>query len=68
MAGYAGTGAMREILVVLALAVTGLVLAVIAAFTPWYGAPATPDRSVVVEMHGPGRPSGGTGLTTAEGN
>jgi hypothetical protein len=67
MAGHAGTGAVRELLVVLALAVAGLFLALIAAFAPWYGAAARPDRPVVVEMHAPDGPPAGTGLTTAEG-
>lgn len=37
MAVDAGPGAVREILVVLALAVAGLLLALLAAFAPWYG-------------------------------
>jgi hypothetical protein len=67
MAGHAGTGAVRELLVVLALAVAGLFLAVIAAFAPWYGPPAQADRPVVVELHAPAGPPAATGLTTAEG-
>jgi hypothetical protein len=46
-------GSAREILVVLALAVTGLLLAVLAAFTPWYGTAAGSPDVEVVEMHSP---------------
>ncbi|MBF9133319.1 hypothetical protein I0C86_30795 [Plantactinospora sp. S1510] len=48
-----GRGSAREILVVLALAVTGLLLAVLAAFTPWYGVAAGSPEVEVVEMHSP---------------
>lgn len=66
MAGYARTGAAREVLVVLALAATGLFLAGLVAFSPWYAA-LTTDRSPIVEMHAPDRSSNGTGLTAADG-
>ncbi|MGW4466585.1 hypothetical protein [Micromonospora sp. NBC_01796] len=49
----AGPGAVREILVVLAVALSGLLLALIAAFTPWYDAPAGPSRPHVVELQAP---------------
>lgn len=49
----AGPGAVREILVVLAVALSGLLLALIAAFTPWYEAPIEPGRPQVVELQAP---------------
>jgi hypothetical protein len=49
----AGAGAVREILVVLALAMVGLLLAVIAAFAPWYADSADAGDTAVVEMHSP---------------
>ena len=47
--------AVRELLVVLALALVGLLLALIAAFAPWYDRSASTDPPVVVEMHAPER-------------
>lgn len=56
----AGTGAAREIVMVLALAVAGLLLAVVAAFTPWYdGGPAF-RQGPVVEMVVPHDPATAT--------
>jgi hypothetical protein len=49
----AGTGAVREILVVLVLAMVGLLLAVVAAFAPWYADSAGAGETAVVEMHAP---------------
>ncbi|RKR88461.1 hypothetical protein BDK92_2789 [Micromonospora pisi] len=49
----AGPGAVREILVVLAVALSGLLLALIAAFAPWYHAPIEPVRPQVVELQAP---------------
>ncbi|MFK3982979.1 hypothetical protein ACI2K4_21705 [Micromonospora sp. NPDC050397] len=49
----AGPGAVREILVVLAVALSGLLLALVAAFTPWYHAPSEPRRAQVVELQAP---------------
>ncbi|WP_199736970.1 MULTISPECIES: hypothetical protein [Micromonospora] len=40
MAGDAGSRATRELLLVLAIAGAGLVLAMVAAFAPWHPAPA----------------------------
>ena len=57
----AGAGALREFLVVLALALVGLLLAVLAAFAPWYATPADGGGSGVVEMHSPQRPGPGGG-------
>jgi len=55
--GVSGGGAMegaREILKVLAMAFAGLVLAALAAFTPWYdGADRGPGAGQVVEMREP---------------
>ncbi|MFY1675326.1 hypothetical protein ACN27G_36245 [Plantactinospora sp. WMMB334] len=61
-----GQGAMREILVVLALAVGGLILATLAAFTPWYGFAAGVPEVEVIEMHAPTETgSGDIGMTVA---
>lgn len=54
----AGTGAAREIIMVFALAVAGLLLAIVAAFNPWYGGPADHQRPVV-EMWAPERTANG---------
>ncbi|MEV0727534.1 MULTISPECIES: hypothetical protein [Polymorphospora] len=48
-----GTGAVREILVVVGVAVGGLLLAVVAAFAPWYNVSAGPGETEVVEMRAP---------------
>lgn len=58
-----GAGALREILVVLALGIAGLLLAMLAAFTPWYGSTTTPARPEIVEMHAPVKPPPGPQLT-----
>ncbi|GIG85859.1 hypothetical protein [Plantactinospora endophytica] len=61
-----GQGSTREILVVLAVAVSGLLLATLVAFTPWYGSAAGAPEVEVVEMHSPaGTTGGGIGLTVA---
>ncbi|MEV4757746.1 hypothetical protein AB0J86_21890 [Micromonospora sp. NPDC049559] len=67
MAGHAGTGALREIFVVLVLAVSGLFLALLVAFTPWYAALGLAEKSMVVELHAPDAPQTGTELTSAGG-
>lgn len=59
--------ALREILVVLALGLLGLLLALVAAFGPWYPAPSRPSRAVVVELHTPVRVPTDAELTTAGG-
>jgi hypothetical protein len=59
----AGPGAVREFLVVLALALTGLLLALVAAFAPWYDAPGDPGRGNVVELHAPSRAADGVEVT-----
>lgn len=48
-----GNGAMRELAMVLLFAVAGLLLALAAAFTPWYGDPAGAEEAAVVELHTP---------------
>jgi hypothetical protein len=55
---HIGAGAGQEILVVLALAAAGLMLAALAAFTPWYGPVADQHRPAVVELQSPGWPAG----------
>lgn len=61
LAPQVGSGAVREILVVLALALAGLLLAVAAAFGPWYPALDEPTGAAVVEMHAPVAPGSGAG-------
>jgi hypothetical protein len=46
-------GGSQEMLVVLALAAVGLMLAALAAFTPWYGPVADQHRPTVVELQSP---------------
>jgi hypothetical protein len=58
----AGAGAVREFLVVLVLALVGLLLAVIAAFAPWYTTPADAGGTQVVEMHAPELGAGGVAV------
>jgi hypothetical protein len=50
----AAPGGAREILVVLAFALTGLLLAALAVFSPWPARSTGGGRSSVVEMHAPG--------------
>lgn len=49
----ADLGTAREIVMVLALAVVGLLLAVVAAFTPWYDGGSAYRQGPVVEMRAP---------------
>ncbi|MFY1690009.1 hypothetical protein [Plantactinospora sp. WMMB782] len=58
-------GSTREILVVLAVAVSGLLLATLVAFSPWYGVAAGATKVEVVEVHSPGSTGGGIGITVA---
>lgn len=55
----AGTGAVREVVMVFAIAVAGLLLAVVAAFAPWYDG-GLADRGTVVEMRAPDATATGT--------
>ncbi|SDX97947.1 hypothetical protein SAMN05444365_101274 [Micromonospora pattaloongensis] len=54
-----GTTGRREMLVVLVLAAVGVLLALLAAFTPWYAAPV--DRSAVVDVTVPAPPGNDAG-------
>ncbi|MBM0277133.1 hypothetical protein [Micromonospora tarensis] len=54
MAGEAGSGALRELILVVAVALAGLLLAMVAAFAPWHGSPAGNDPAGLVELHSPG--------------
>jgi hypothetical protein len=65
MVVQASAGGLREMLVVLALGIAGLLLAMLAAFTPWYGPTTTPARPEIVEMHAPVKPPPGQQLTGA---
>lgn len=58
MAGDAGSGAIRELLLVLAIAGVGLALAMVAAFVPWHPAPAGPAPAGLVGVHPPAAASG----------
>ena len=54
MSAEAAQGVVREILVVLAFAATGLLLAAFAVFNPWLAQPVGEGRDTVVEMNVPG--------------
>ncbi|MCM0676935.1 hypothetical protein NCC78_19905 [Micromonospora phytophila] len=57
MAGDAGSGALRELLLVVAVALAGLLLAMVAVFTPWHATPDGAAPAAPVELHSPtGRP------------
>ncbi|MEO3743731.1 hypothetical protein [Plantactinospora sp. B5E13] len=61
-----GAGSVREILVVLALALCGLLLATLVAFTPWYGmAAGNSAEAEVVEVHSPAGPPMTAGVSAA---
>ncbi|MEH0935624.1 hypothetical protein [Micromonospora psammae] len=62
MAGDAGSGAVRELLVVLAVAGAGLLLAMVAAFAPWHPGPGAVAPAGLVELQAP------AGAVTAAGN
>ncbi|MEH1102938.1 hypothetical protein [Micromonospora sp. CPCC 205561] len=53
MAGDAGSGAVRELLLVLAVALAGLLLAVVAVFTPWHAGPDGAAPAAPVELRSP---------------
>ncbi|MET7667053.1 hypothetical protein [Micromonospora luteifusca] len=59
MAGEAGSGALRELILVVAVALAGLLLAMAAAFAPWHATSAGNAPASLVELHGPGDPSSG---------
>lgn len=58
MAVDADSGAVRELMVVLAVAGAGLLLAVVAAFAPWHPRPGRAAPAGLVELHSP---AGATG-------
>ncbi|MBO4206865.1 hypothetical protein [Micromonospora echinofusca] len=71
MAVRAGTAAVRaaavrEILFVLLMGVGGLLLALLAAFAPWYPAPTGRRPAAVVDLNSPAEPAPGNGLTAAD--
>ena len=53
MAGDADSGALRELLVVFAVASAGLALAMVAAFAPWHPVPGAAAPAGLVELHAP---------------
>ncbi|MCW3814913.1 hypothetical protein ONA91_10650 [Micromonospora sp. DR5-3] len=53
MTGGAHSEATRELLLVLAVAGLGLVLAMAAAFGPWHPTSGDPARAGLVELHSP---------------
>ncbi|MFJ6198389.1 hypothetical protein [Micromonospora sp. NPDC092111] len=53
MGGDAESGAGRELLVVLAVAGAGLLLAMVAAFAPWHPRPGRVAPAGLVELHSP---------------
>ncbi|MCW3841375.1 hypothetical protein ONA70_14840 [Micromonospora yasonensis] len=59
MAGEAGSGALRELLFVAAVAGAGLLLAVVAAFGPWHPTSGGASRAGLVELHSPNGPADG---------
>ncbi|WP_433387517.1 hypothetical protein [Micromonospora sp. KLBMP9576] len=53
MAGDASSGAARELLLVLAVAFAGLLLALVAVFTPWHTTPDGAAPAAPVELRTP---------------
>lgn len=54
MTGDTGAGATRELLLVVAVAVAGVLLAVVAVFSPWHAVPSGAAPAGLVELHSPG--------------
>ncbi|MFI7604193.1 hypothetical protein ACIBTV_03620 [Micromonospora sp. NPDC049366] len=55
MVGDVGPGgALRELILVLVVALAGLLLAMAAAFAPWHATPAGPAPAGLVELRSPG--------------
>ncbi|MGW5576545.1 hypothetical protein [Micromonospora chokoriensis] len=54
MAGEAGSGALRELILVVAVALAGLLLAMVAAFAPWHATSEGNAPAGLVELRGPG--------------
>ncbi|MEU7589471.1 hypothetical protein AB0A95_24625 [Micromonospora sp. NPDC049230] len=59
MAGEVGSGALRELILVVAVALAGLLLAMVAAFAPWHATLAGTAPAGLVELHSPNDPSTG---------
>ncbi|MGC4880634.1 hypothetical protein ACLQ26_30705 [Micromonospora sp. DT43] len=59
MAGEAGSGALRELILVVAVGLAGLLLAIFAAFAPWHATPAGNAPAGLVELRSPGDPGSG---------
>jgi hypothetical protein len=53
MAGDVGSGATRELLLVLAVAGAGLALAMVAAFAPWHPVSGASAPAGLVGLHAP---------------
>ncbi|MGK5521713.1 hypothetical protein ACSNN9_20505 [Micromonospora sp. URMC 107] len=53
MVGDAGSGAARELLLVLAVALAGLLLAVVVVFAPWHVTPDGAAPAAPVELRSP---------------
>ncbi|WP_088975932.1 hypothetical protein [Micromonospora coxensis] len=65
MAVDADSGAVRELMVVLAVAGAGLLLAMVAAFGPWHPRPGRAAPAGLVELHSPGGATAPTAELTA---
>ncbi|MEU7755394.1 hypothetical protein AB0B57_07970 [Micromonospora sp. NPDC049101] len=59
MAGEAGSGALHELILVVAVALAGLLLAMVAAFAPWHATLAGDAPAGLVELHSPDNPGSG---------
>ncbi|NJP32311.1 hypothetical protein [Micromonospora thermarum] len=53
MTGDTGSGAVRELLLVVAVAAAGVLLALVAVFTPWHAVPGGANPAAPVELHSP---------------
>ncbi|MGN9779103.1 hypothetical protein ACTMS0_25575 [Micromonospora sp. H33] len=53
MTGDTGSGAVRELLLVVAVAAAGVLLALVAVFTPWHAVPDGATPAAPVELHSP---------------
>ncbi|MFY1617603.1 hypothetical protein [Micromonospora sp. WMMD736] len=59
MVGEAGSGALRELILVVAVGLAGLLLAMLAAFGPWHATTAGNAPAGLVELRSPGDPGSG---------
>ncbi|MGN9812146.1 hypothetical protein ACTMSW_22665 [Micromonospora sp. BQ11] len=60
MTADTGSGAVRELLLVVALAAAGVLLALIVVFTPWHATPDGAAPAGPVELRSPTGPTDGT--------